>query len=153
MTELNYNLNYIGYLEEKNEAHLPTASGIYNVYACTSYRLRSLLYIGEAENLRQRVLNHEKKSIWRQKLYRGEKLYFSYTLIRPNGARKRVEAALIYKHKPSCNTEYLYYFPFDTTYVTSKGKNAFIKNTFTVRRANNFSLGQPNFLSGGLFTK
>jgi hypothetical protein len=39
---------------------------------------------------------------------------------------------MINHHKPRCNVEYVNDFPFETTTITTSGKNALMTPTFTV---------------------
>lgn len=94
--------------------------------------LNRLIYIGEAENIRDRVQDHEKWSRWRRELRVCEELCFNAALISPAADRKRAEAAMIFEHKPPCNEEYVNNFPFDTTTITTRGTNALMKSQFTV---------------------
>ena len=62
-----YDLKFNGYWVSGNEHLLPCYSGIYCVYSCIdnasdkTVSLTRLLYIGCAENIRERHKNHEKK--------------------------------------------------------------------------------------------
>lgn len=100
---------------------MPSGSGIYGVYACTynqyqqTVLLQRLLYIGEGANVRDRIANHEKWSEWRRQLRAGEVLCLNAALISGQSDRCRAEAAMIFSHKPPCNTEYRDRFPYDTT--------------------------------------
>jgi hypothetical protein len=51
-------------------------------------------------------------------------LCFNAALIVGESDRQRAEAAMIFKHKPHCNTTYVDAFPFDTTTVSTSGKDA-----------------------------
>jgi hypothetical protein len=81
------------------------------------------------------VAIHERLPDWKRHLKSGEILCFNAAPISPDAARQRAEAAMIFKHKPPCNTEYADNFPFDTATVTTGGKNALMHVTFTVTRA------------------
>lgn len=61
-------------------------------------------------------------------------LCYSFTEVVDNNDRARVEAALINKHKPPENTEYVNNFPFDTTTIETSGRNALLSKSFTVKR-------------------
>ena len=71
-----YNILFRGYRRDCNRAGLPTYSGIYIVYRCTfnqekqTVSLKELLYIGQAQNIRDRISGHdkrEKSSLMQQK--------------------------------------------------------------------------------------
>ena len=135
-----YTLEFDGYWREANIAGLPASSGVYCVYACKynahsgSVSIRELLYIGESQNIRERVEGHERWDDWRSELQLGEVLCFNAALISPKSDRERAEAAMIYKHKPPCNVEYVNHFPFDTTSIQTKGRNCLLSTKFTVYR-------------------
>jgi excinuclease UvrABC nuclease subunit len=138
-----YSLQFDGYWLEAGLGNLPAKSGIYGVYACTydkgqnSVSLRELVYIGEGANVRDRVSGHDRWSAWRAQLKSGEVLCFNAALIGGESDRQRAEAAMIFKHKPRCNTTYVDTFPFDTTTVSTSGKNARMQSSFTVQRTEN----------------
>lgn len=140
MNAKSYNLNFAGYWRERNVSGLPAQSGIYGVYAATynpsndTATLNRLLYIGESENVRNRVTNHEKWQTWRRQLRTGEELCFNMAPISPAAERERAEAAMIYEHKPPCNEEYVNSFPYDQTSITTAGRNALMTKRFTVYR-------------------
>ena len=141
MAAKSYTLDFDGYWRAPNIGGLPARSGVYCVYACTHNRqqgtvsIRKLLYIGEAENIAARVSRHERWGDWGRELVRGEELCFNAALIAPVPDRKRAEAAMIYRHKPSCNVEYVHAFPFDQTVISTWGRNAKLESYFTVYRA------------------
>jgi excinuclease UvrABC nuclease subunit len=140
MTAQSYSLVFDGYWLESKAGGLPAKSGIYGVYATTynstagTVSLNRLIYIGEAADVRARVSSHDRWTDWKRQLKQGEVLSFNAALISPEAARQRAEAAMIFKHKPPCNTEYVENFPFDTTTVTTAEKNALMHNAFTVTR-------------------
>jgi excinuclease UvrABC nuclease subunit len=139
MPTKSYVLAFDGYWREPNVDGLPEKSGIYGVYACIHTRpstvsLQRLLYIGEAANVRDRVMNHDRWPDWKRKLKPDETVCVNAAPITPEADRQRAEAAMIVKHKPPCNTEYIDYFPFDTTSITTSGKNGLMHASFTVTR-------------------
>ena len=113
-------------------------SGVYGVYACThdpsenTVSIRKLVYVGESENVQNRVAKHEKWDEWHRHLLSGEEICFNAALISGNADRVRAEAAMIYKHKPPCNTEYVSSFPYDETTVRTSGRNRLLHDYFTV---------------------
>lgn len=134
--ERSYSLTFDGYYLASGG--LPANSGIYCVYACThngpaqTVRIRRLLYIGEAVNVRSRVDGHERRLDWERKLQRGEVLCFSAALIAPASDRQRAEAAMIHHHKPLLNVGYMHSFPYDQTTILTGGDNALLSPYFTV---------------------
>lgn len=135
------NLEFQGYWREVNQGGIPNNSGIYLVYRCVfnqadqTVTLNKLIYIGEAGEVKKRIEDHEKKPVWQKKVQYGEQLCFSFAPI-TSPDRERVEAALIFKHKPECNEEYTMNFPFDATTVNSSGRCYSIIGSFTVDRTN-----------------
>ena len=140
MTAKTYSLTFDGYWREPNVGGLPAQSGIYGVYACTydaqakTVALNRLVYVGEASNIKDRVSNHDCWSVWKRQLKSGEVLRVNAAPISPEADRQRAEAAMIFKHKPPCNTEYVNAFPFDTTTIITCGKNALTQPSFAVTR-------------------
>ena len=61
----------------------------------------------------------------------GSQLSFAYALAEP-ALRKRIEAALIFRHKPPTNDEFRFTFPFDTTTIKLEGKISLLDSYFTV---------------------
>jgi len=138
--EKSYSLNFDGYWREPNVGGLPAQSGIYGVYAAIynqqagTVSLNRLIYIGESADVRTRVTNHEKWPMWKRQLRAGEIICVNAALISGEADRQRAEAAMIYKHKPTCNDEHTQSFPFDTTTISTTGKNALMDAYFTVYR-------------------
>lgn len=133
-------LEFKGYWREENSGGIPNSSGIYLVYSCeydaTSDKvaLRKLIYIGESGTVHDRISGHSKKTeCWNGKLQSHEELCYAFTPVGETD-RKRAEAALIFKHKPTCNDEYVNDFPYDQTTVKSSGKCEFIASSFTVNK-------------------
>ncbi len=139
MAEQSYTITFDGYWREKNIGRIPAKSGIYCVYSCVfnesekTVSIKNLIYIGESENVNERIKNHEKFSEWKKYLKAGEVLCFSFGAISSN-ARNRCEAAIIFKHKSPVNTEYISAFPFDKTNVKLSGKISKLVASFVVRR-------------------
>ena len=137
MAEQNFDVNFNGYWRYINRGGTPEKPGVYCVYTSTyneaekTVSLRKLLYIGESENVNERLQNHEKESDWKRQLTTGEILSFSVSEV-SSIARYRIEAALIFKHKPHVNTEYVNSFPFDKTTINTSGQNTLLNSSFTV---------------------
>ena len=104
-------LNFVGYWREGNEGYIPQEAGIYCVYSCTRkvrdkksfLRIKRLLYIGESQNVNERIANHEHYLDWEEKLNDGEILCFSFAEVENESDRKAAEAGLIYTEKPAVN--------------------------------------------------
>lgn len=122
-----------------NLQSLSTNKGVYFVYRCIhnstakTVDLKELLYIGEAENIHQRVTTHNRYDDWKRKLRAGEVL--CWTECAEAIDRKTLEAALIFKHKPPLNVEYVNSFPFETTSVSLSGATALLQTSFVVRES------------------
>jgi excinuclease UvrABC nuclease subunit len=139
MPSKSYSLSFDGYWREKNIDGIPEASGVYCVYACThnaeakTVSIRLLIYIGEAENVNDRIANHEKRTDWIEHVRKGEVLCFNFAPIE-SLERPRVEAALIFHHKPPENSEHRDSFSFDETTISTTGKISLLRGKFTVHR-------------------
>ncbi len=139
MTKLKFDLDFLGYWRYVNRAGIPDKSGVYCVYASTynpdakTVDLKRLLYIGESENMRERLENHERLEDWEKLLKPGEIISFSCVKVDAYYC-ERVEAALIFKHKPPTNVEYVNNFPYDETTISTTGCNALLSPYFTVSR-------------------
>ena len=139
MTVKAFDIELKGYWREPNIGGVPEESGVYCVYECTynasekTVSIHELIYIGEADNVRNRIETHEKKDDWKQHVRNGNELCFSFARF-PSTDRNRGEAALIFHHKPPVNDEYKDSFPFDRTTISISGKTAKLNTHFTVER-------------------
>ena len=130
-----FNPNFVGYWRESNKNELPKSSGIFCVFDCfydpTNKRvyLRSLIYIGESNDVNQAVKNHEKRKHWAEYVWWGNELCYSFCPVEAED-RERVKAALIYIHKPPVNVAYRNSFPFEKTYVKSTGQTILLSEFF-----------------------
>lgn len=131
-------LNFDGYWSDDYKSSIPNSSGIYCVYSCfcnpseRTVDLHRVLYIGESENVQERLQNHEKFPKWCNYLKNGESICYSFAPINSND-RERAEAALIYKIKPPCNTEHSKQFAYLTTEMIVTGKNSLLPVRFIVQ--------------------
>lgn len=132
-------LTFDGYWREVNVVGVPAKSGIYLVYVCKynepqgTVTLHKLIYIGEADDVRDRIANHEKWPEWRRHVPKGSEVCFSFAGV-TSPDRERAEAALIYYHKPPCCDEYIDSFPFEDTTVVSTGRCDLLSSPITVRK-------------------
>jgi len=128
-------MNFKGYWRYENKGGLPGVSGVYCVYECTYntklITINKLIYIGESENVKDRIANHEKSKDWLSKVGTGNQLCFSFGGVTTID-RGRVEAAMIFKHKPPLNDEYSDSFPFDRTTMELTGETGLLDTNFTV---------------------
>jgi hypothetical protein len=138
MANKTFNVSFDGYWREEKASGIPNKSGVYCVYACThnvvnnTVSLHELLYIGESDKVCDRIRNHEMKTEWKSRVPPSEELCYSFAEV-DLANRPRVEAALIFKHRPPFNVEYASRFPFETTQIISTGKVALLNTDFTVQ--------------------
>lgn len=140
MAEKTFNQEFKGYWRDVNKKGLPKESGVYFVYECTyntsknTVTIHKLIYIGESEDVNDRVLKHEKYEKWIEHINHGNELCFSFTEV-GDFHRIRVEAAYINEHKPPVNVEYVNHFPFDKTRIISHpDKSTKLNKDFVVFR-------------------
>jgi excinuclease UvrABC nuclease subunit len=132
-------IEFKGYWREEKVSNIPSESGVYCVYECThneekkTVSIHKLIYIGESCNVNERITKHEKREDWKKHVRPGNVLCFNFAYVESNH-RDRVEAALIYKHKPLENVDYKYNFPFDDTKLEIIGQTALLFSNFTVVR-------------------
>ena len=123
MAEKTIKIKFEGYWRDEKKSRVPAQSGVYCVYECRynqtedTVSLITLIYIGEADNVRERIANHEKYQDWLKHVRNGNELCFSFGPI-ISADRERTEAAMIFKHKPPENEEYMYSFPFDGNLIS-----------------------------------
>lgn len=143
MAIISATLNWDGVWEIKEDdipSYIPDEEGIYmvlcgkhssdpNKWDTSSYEL---LYIGEAEEVRSRIVGHEKWSRWKRNcvnhiLLKVAKCNFGTV------KRQKVECCLIYKTKPICNDECKDDFPYkdDTVQITNTGMKSPLKDNYT----------------------
>lgn len=132
-------LSFDGYWRLNNVGGVPKGSGVYTVLTCTynessnTVSLDRLIYVGESEDVNARLANHEKLPDWKRYLRTGQELCFAVASV--GGAqRERAEAAVIHHHKPPVNTQHKDSFPYDTTAITTSGRNAGLAASFVVEK-------------------
>ena len=140
MAEKTITIKFDGYWRDENKGSLSAMSGVYCVYECThnvqekTVSIHKLIYIGEAEDVKIRLSNHEKYKDWLKHVQKGNEICFSFGGVGATD-RARAEAAIIFKHKPPENTEFKISFPFDKTTMNLSGTTALLTSTFTVNRS------------------
>lgn len=104
-----YNINFNGYWIEGKTSGMPTTSGIYLVYRCVyaegGVTLKEIIYIGQSENLHERINSHDKKDLFKQQCREGETVCYSVAEVSPDSLNI-VENALVFAQKPILNVEY-----------------------------------------------
>lgn len=140
--EMNYELDVKGYRLEGSESSLEEQSGVYFVYAANynkerdTVSLNRLLYIGQAKNIRTRLMQHENEGDLAAYRQPGEILCYSRAFL-PEADLDRCEAALIFEHRDMLvNVQSTREFDYDATHVVVKGRNKFLHADFWARRAN-----------------
>ena len=103
-----FHLQFDGYWREAVKQFTPEYSGIYLIYTCRYISeknmgdLSELIYIGKAENLRKRIMDHSEKE-FSKLMNEGETLCYACAPFELNDLEK-VENALVYAEKPRGNT-------------------------------------------------
>lgn len=103
-----YLINFRGYWREKNKRGVPAEPGIYMVYRCVydvttdAVRLNEIIYIGQSDNVQERLGNHEKLPDFTKKLQVGEELCYAFAPVRTKDL-DIVENALVFAQKPVLN--------------------------------------------------
>ena len=132
-------LEFDGYWLESGKKNVIDSSGIYNVYTCSfdketdKVSLSKHVYTGESSNVRARLDDHEKQGDWEKHLKKGEQLCFSVCKVASTD-RVRAEAAMIHKHNPPVNSEYVDKFPYEETTIKLTGKKKYLASNFTVHK-------------------
>lgn len=128
-------LNFKGYFfDETSKTNFPGHEGIYCVYRGTlsedkkSCSLKELLYIGESDNLKNRIISHEKWEEWKLQLNKGESLFFSYALT--DSYREEIEKVLIYHKKPRCNTKNIQSYNVTSLQIEITGQHKDLDDTY-----------------------
>ena len=135
---MDFKIEIQGYYRDESREKFPNISGIYFVYRGTfiphlkSVTLIELLYIGEAENLNKRLMNHERRNDFLSRLQRDENLFYSFanTDSLSENDRLRVEAALIHELLPPLNIKSTESFKYNNTVIHVVGdSHAYIPTT------------------------
>ena len=132
-----FKIEFNGYWREENKAALPCEFGIYCVYACSfnaiqkEVSISKLIYVGAAENVNEKIANHEKLGEWKGYLNYGEQLCYSFGAVE-HADRARCVAAIIFTHRPPANSDYLDRFPFERTILSLTGHTPGLRSVFSV---------------------
>lgn len=104
-----YNIFFDGYWRDVKKNKLPECEGIYLVYRCIyneikkNVTLKELIYIGQTDNIHDRIINHERYEDFIKELKYNEQLCYSYTPIKVAEDRDVIENALIFMQKTRLN--------------------------------------------------
>ena len=132
-------LEFKGYYREVNKDSIASVSGVYCVYSCVynkeekNVTIKKLLYIGESDNVHDRIANHDRLDDWLDSLSSGQTLCYSYAKASSDD-RERAEAALIFKIQPPFNTEHTKEFIYEDTEIKTSGRNYLLPESFTVKK-------------------
>lgn len=105
---MTYKLHFDGSIADSFRQQLPRYSGIYLVYRGrfnakdNLFYCGEILYIGQAINIRERIVNHERRLDFSATLGKNEVIFYSYAPL-DISALDIVEGALIYIMKPRLN--------------------------------------------------
>ena len=137
-----FNLHFYGYyLKSQINTHISTGPGIYCIHNCIPYRTTNklrdlrLLYIGEAENLRDRVTEQSNSQKFINYVGNGRKLCFNYAILKSRVSeshRKLIEHAMIFCNQPVVNRKGKKSPPDKYITVKSTGKRHEIKKEISV---------------------
>lgn len=134
-----FNINFKGYWRDENKNGIPTTSGIYIVYHCTyipetdTVRLNNIIYIGQAENLNERIRTHDKRADFIRECRGTENLCYSVAEVSA-AELDMVENALIYAQKPSLNERFKDMYRYSQAEFHLEGRCALMKHKdFTIR--------------------
>lgn len=96
---------FIGY-EEWDSNKVPESAGVYEYFTRLKDGGRKIVYVGEADNLKERSVKHlaetEPNECFKEKLEKI-KWDFRYALLSLEADRQDAEQALYDKYKPECN--------------------------------------------------
>lgn len=133
-----YNINFKGYRRDCNKASLPHYSGVYMVYRCiydsTSDKvtLNEIIYIGQAEDLNERLNNHDKYSMFQNTCESGEEICYAYANVSMDDL-DIVENALIFAQKPRLNSDLVDSYNHESAAFLVEGKCKLLEYTdFTI---------------------
>jgi hypothetical protein len=129
-----YNITFKGYRRDINKKGLPAYGGIYMVYCCTynaassTVSLRSLIYIGKAISIHDRICNHDRYRDFKKQLKEGEELCYAYASVSPNDMDV-VENALVYMQQPVLNDTLKDAFNYADSKFSIEGRCALLRMT------------------------
>lgn len=129
-----YDITFKGYRRDCYKDGLPHYSGIYMVYRSKyvretdKVRLSEIIYIGQAEDLHDRINNHEKYDDFLSKCLDGEEVCYAYANV-PISELDIVENALVFAQKPILNTQLVDNYKYESASFTIDGDCALLKHT------------------------
>ena len=124
-------LNFEGYWRDSNKKGLPDYAGIYMVYRCqynatnNAVSLIEIIYIGQSDNIHDRLVEHEKYEAFKSRLLLGEELCFSCAKV--DNDIDIAENALIFAQKPVLNFQGKDSYNYEKAHVIADGACAGLK--------------------------
>lgn len=111
-----------------SEEDIPESAGIYCVFSSDE---KHVIYIGHSNNMQDAIRLHPLKKQWR---YLASDLIFSYSKNRNLSEDKimRCCAALVFKHQPLANTDFINRFPFGSTEISIPLKSVNLFGKFLI---------------------
>jgi hypothetical protein len=82
-----------------NPGEVPGQAGVYTVW-CWENNKWKLLDVGQSENMRQRLINHDRVDCWEQNC--GGSIYFFVVAISSEEERRALEQTIRQQGKPPC---------------------------------------------------
>lgn len=133
-----YKLIFEGYWRDCNKSSLPSYAGIYLVYKCiynaqnNTVALVNIIYIGQAENIHDRHIKHERYVDFLAQLTDGQELCYACAPVDTD--IDLVENALIFAQKPILNVDGRNAYNYSKAHVILSGQCTCMKYT-------NFNIG------------
>ena len=118
---------------------VPDYAGIYVVYGRAHGQPRRLVYIGQAERMRSRILQHELYYTWLSACDTPPDLSYAYALLLPPQDRLRAEEALIYRCKPLVTADAVTCFTFGPTEIQLEGTAPLLQEAFASQTETKYS--------------
>ncbi|MCF0220111.1 MAG: GIY-YIG nuclease family protein [Muribaculaceae bacterium] len=106
-----YNIEFQGYWRDANKDGIPSESGVYLVYRSrynnetNTIGLIEIIYIGQSNDVHDRIVNHDQRKSFEETLKAGEELAFAIAPILEEEL-DIVEQSLIFAQKPELNDLY-----------------------------------------------
>ena len=126
-----------GFWRDLNRRALPVTPGVYFVYEAAynqkfdSMILRRLIYIGEADNIKESIINTTKYNSWLNHVRYGNELCYAVAYINATD-RSRVKAAFVNKHNPIVQDEKSQVINYEETIIKTNGEEALLSSEFRV---------------------
>ena len=128
-----YNVIFDGYWREVNKKYIPEFSGVYIIYRCSYVSpqnvvdLIDVLYIGQADNLRRRLSQHNETE-FHTALKTGETLCYACAPV-DKEEMNQVENGLVFAEKPPYNDKLKNEYSYDDAEFHLEGTCSLLKKT------------------------